>query len=340
MRAIILAAGIGERLRPHTLRSAKPALPFLNLPLICFPWFHLQRVGVTTLVVNTHHCPETLKAAAAVIGCPNTSFTFESPQILGSGGGIMNAESLLRGEQSFLVANGDEVLLAPTGLTELWQQHAREKNLATLLVCEHPEVGSKFGGVWCDPQGRVHGFGKAAPSGGLRGLHFTGFMALSDRVFAFLPKGQPSNILYDGLVAGLAAGERVACTLTDNNWYETGSEQDFLAATKQCLLHLFGGDEQGRFLEQLFYHYGRVLFPQNSQLIVGKDCAVDPSARFEGPCLLGNGVTVGSNVTIKKYAVIGDATTVAEGCVLDQTVLGRNLSLSARTTLSQVLRLA
>jgi NDP-sugar pyrophosphorylase family protein len=164
-------------------------------------------------------------------------------------------------------------------------------------------------------------------------------MALSDRVFGFLPKGQPSNILYDGLVAGLAAGERVACTDTDNYWYEIGSEADFLEATKQCLLHLFGDDEQGRFLEQLCYHYGRVLFPKKSQLIVGKDCIVDPSARIEGPCLLGNGVTIGPNVTIKNYAVIGDATSVAEDCLLDQVVLGRNLSISARTSLSHTMHL-
>ena len=58
MRAMILTAGLGTRLRPITDRYAKPAVPFLNVPLLCYPLELMRELGAKRLVLNTHHLPE------------------------------------------------------------------------------------------------------------------------------------------------------------------------------------------------------------------------------------------------------------------------------------------
>src|SRR6185312_3491165 len=97
MRALILSAGLGERLRPLTLRRAKPAVEFLNMPMLAFPYFWLDSVGLSDAVFNTHYLPETVRHAAMHVVRPSTQLHFtHEDAILGSGGGIWNARFQLR----------------------------------------------------------------------------------------------------------------------------------------------------------------------------------------------------------------------------------------------------
>ena len=322
MRAMILAAGLGQRLRPHTEKCGKPALPFLNLPLICYPFFYLNKLGLSDLVINTHHTAESVRQASKKLGHPQIHFSHESPDLLGSGGGIKHAESLLKGEGNFLVANGDEVLIAPQGLQDFWNNHLNSKAIASLLLCRHLEVGTRFGGVWVDSQDRVKKFGKQPITSSLDGLHYTGFIALSDRVFDYLPQGQASNILYDALTKAIADGELVRGHFKQNTWYETGNEADFLDASNNCLQHLANNDNCGRILKELHHHFGRVLIPVSSGVWIGQNCEIHQSATIDGPALIGNNVKIGPSTHLKGFSVVGDKTLIGEGCILENCILG------------------
>lgn len=250
MRGMILAAGLGTRLRPLTDHYPKPALPFLNVPLVYYSKNLLEHGGVTDLVVNTHHLAAQVRElfspahsqppSPAVKSFKNIHFSHETPEILNSGGGIRQARRWLEGEGCFLAANGDEILIPPAEdiLEKLTENHRRSGALATLLVMEHPEVGKKFGGVWVDTTGRVMGFGKVPSQAGLQGLHFTGFQCLSDRVFSFISEGTP-NIFYDVLVQAIAQGELVRVLKIESAlWVETGNPHDYLQAHEVLLNEL------------------------------------------------------------------------------------------------------
>lgn len=244
---MILAAGLGTRLKPLTDTVPKAAIPLLGVPLGYWPLFHLLKAGVTDLVVNTHYLPEKVVSLFETVR-PNLkglNFTLEKPEILESGGGIGFAKKFLLDDssESFWVANGDEVYLpqSPNLFSDLKHFHDKSSNIATLLVVEHPEVGSKFGGVWCDSEMRVQGFGKTPPTSGLKGYHYTGFQVLSQKVFDYIPEGA-SNIFYDVLVKAILNHEPIFAYKGDGVWFETGNVEDLKKATQT--LHQMRGTNQ------------------------------------------------------------------------------------------------
>ena len=250
---LILTAGIGERLRPVTLKLAKPAVPFLNLPLMSFAWTWLQHLGVNEVTCNLHYLPDTVSRAFFLVARSaknpglRTNLSDETAKILGSSGAIFFAEKFLSGGDYFAFMNGDEVLL-PSRLDvakKLREVHEREKAFATLLVTKHADVGVRFGGVFADRAGRVRGFKKASkgtPDAGFVSAygsdaspyHWTGLQLISREIFKYTRPGE-SNIFYDVMTEAIAAGEKV-CVLEDAcTWLETGNEKDFLLATGEIL---------------------------------------------------------------------------------------------------------
>jgi mannose-1-phosphate guanylyltransferase len=245
MNVMILAAGEGIRLRPYTLQTPKPAVPFLTVPLACYSLSLLEKIKIDNLVVNTFHLPDQVKELFRRLNIPakNLCFSDERGQLLGSGGGIHNAESFLEGSGDFLVMNGDEVILPsfPHLLPDMLDFHRWHKGLATLLVMDHPEVGKRFGGAWAKPgQGlrveKISCFSKTQPAPDFKGYHFLGVMIFSERIFSYFKESVvEENILYETLTKAMEQGEDVYAFKSDPCWFETGNPTDFLAATKFCL---------------------------------------------------------------------------------------------------------
>ena len=241
----MLTAGLGTRLRPITEKFAKPAVPFLGVPLLKYPLWLMRAAGVDELVLNSHWKPEQISSLASSLSAPNlrVHVSHEEGVPLGSGGGIWKARGWLdqraSGDtDSFFVANGDEVILPHdiSILAKFKNEHASSDALATILVMKHPLVGTQFGGVWASPSGDVRGFGKVGADFGddAIGYHYIGLLLLNPRVFDYMPAGE-SNILYDVLKSAIVADEKVRVVVSDFTWFETGNPHDFLTATHEAL---------------------------------------------------------------------------------------------------------
>src|SRR2546423_14639001 len=121
-----------SRLRPLTEDLHKPFIPIFQKPLITFVLDHLIAAGVRSFVINTHHRPEAFReffADGNYRGHPVQ--LVHEPEILGTGGGIKNVESLLRAEH-FISYSGD--LLTDIELASLVEEHFRAGNDVTLAV--------------------------------------------------------------------------------------------------------------------------------------------------------------------------------------------------------------
>lgn len=233
MTLMLLCAGEGTRLRPHTQTLPKPAIPFMTVPMAAYGLEWAREVSPNALVVNTYHLPEKIhRLFHSLQGVKNVAFSDEQPTLLGSGGGIKKAKSLITSE-NFLVMNGDEIFLpAREGqLRQALEKHRNSGALATMIVMKYPGVGTAFGGVWTRQDGSVLGFGKTELPGSVHGWHYIGAIFLSRRIFNYILKPGESNLLYDALVAGIAVGEKVLTSPVEGWWHETGNEKDYLEAT-------------------------------------------------------------------------------------------------------------
>jgi hypothetical protein len=135
---MVLAAGLGTRMRPLTLLRAKPALPVMNRPLIHWTLERLARHGIREVVVNLHHLPASVVRAVgdgSAFGL-KVQYTRERT-ILGTGGGPRKARPLL-GDGPVLIVNGD--VLFDFDLGDLMRQHRRRKASATLAQLSTGEV--------------------------------------------------------------------------------------------------------------------------------------------------------------------------------------------------------
>ena len=114
---MILAAGLGTRMRPLSSLRPKPILPVRGIPLLAYPLAWLAHHGVDEVIVNLHHFADATRAVAEVWAPPGLRVHFsEEPLLLDTGGGIRRAAAFLRESDPSLVIAGDMLLdldLAP-----------------------------------------------------------------------------------------------------------------------------------------------------------------------------------------------------------------------------------
>lgn len=155
MRAMILAAGYGTRLWPLTIDRAKPAIPFMGRPLVGYVAEYLAGYGFGDVIVNLHHRPESVRASLGDGGRFGVRLHYvEEPVILGTGGALDNARSLLGGE-TFVVINGK--LATDIDLSAALKTHRETGALATLVLRPNP-ARERYSTVEVS-EGLVRGFG-------------------------------------------------------------------------------------------------------------------------------------------------------------------------------------
>ena len=202
LRALVLTAGLGTRLRPLTLVRAKAAVPVNGQPLATRVLRWLASRGIHDVVLNLHHKPETIAAAVgdgSDIGV-RVRYSWEHP-VLGSAGGPRRALPLLTdgGRERFLLVNGDT--LTNVDLNAVCAAHQSSGALVTIALIPNPRP-EKYGGVMLDAESRVTGFTRRSPDANT--YHFIGVQVAEARAFADLPDGLPHEsvgALYPRLMA-------------------------------------------------------------------------------------------------------------------------------------------
>jgi mannose-1-phosphate guanylyltransferase len=155
MKAFLLAAGIGSRLRPITNRTPKCMLILDNRPLLDIWLEAFNRAGVDEVLVNLHHLPDVVRHHLAERAEPPLVRTFFEPELLGSAGTLAANRQWVAGEELFLACNADN--LTDFDLKSLISAHRSHGAVATMTVF-HSQNPSAGGVVELDAVGRVIGF--------------------------------------------------------------------------------------------------------------------------------------------------------------------------------------
>ncbi len=240
MKAMILAAGLGTRLRPLTLERAKPAVPLLGKPLVIRLLEMLSDYGVADFRLNLHHLPDTIERIFQSPACShfNVSFSYE-PEILGTAGGLKNNESFFH-DETFVMANAD--IVADFSLHEALAFHAERDALATLILCPQTPPFEHFP-VRIDKHGRLHNFkGLSTGSEPTPAAYvFTGIHILDAEIFDFIPLGRFYEINDQVYPEALRTGKRIYGFPVEGYWNDLGDPARYLRAHRD-LLRLSGGN--------------------------------------------------------------------------------------------------
>jgi NDP-sugar pyrophosphorylase family protein len=311
MRGLVLTAGLGTRLQPLTLARAKAAAPVDGEPLARRTIRWLVGHGVTDLVLNLHHKPESIAAAVgdgADLGA-QVRYSWESP-ILGSAGGPRHALPLLldppspqsgvggiggHAERTFVLVNGDT--LTDADLPAMIAEHRRTGAMVTMALIPNPRP-DKYGGVLLDGDRVVTGFtrrGNREPS-----FHFIGPQVVEADAFMTLEDGVPAESVlgvYPALMASRPGSVRGF--VSHATFQDIGTPADLL----QTSLDLAAAD-------------GRVDAPR-----WGRNVHVDATARVTRSELW-NDVTVGAGAVLTE-CIVADGVQIPEGAFFTRCAIVR-----------------
>ncbi|MFN7928015.1 MAG: NDP-sugar synthase [Blastocatellia bacterium] len=232
MKAMILAAGFGTRLWPLTIERTKPAIPFLNRPLIAYTIDYLKQFGITDIIINLHHEPESVREQigdGAEYGV-KIYYSLEEPEILGTSGALDKVRDLLT-DETFLVINGK--IITNLDLHAALETHRKKEAIAT-LVLKHNASREKFSEIKVDANGFYQGFGGFPPATDHRPavtatpLMFVGIHILEPKIFEYIPRAVFSDSIRDVYPAAMAAGEKIATHTGEGDWYELSTLARYL----------------------------------------------------------------------------------------------------------------
>jgi NDP-sugar pyrophosphorylase family protein len=230
MKAMILAAGLGTRLRPLTNTIPKPLLPVGGTPLIVWNLLLLKRHGFRQVVINLHHLGPMIEQALGSGSKFGMRITYShEPIILGTGGGIKQAEPHFSGEP-VLILNGDT--LVELDLEALCDFHRTRGAAATLVLREDSEA-ARWGLVEVGDKGQIlritgKGLMDFVPAT-LR--MFAGIHILHPQLLREVPKGVASSII-DPYVRAIEQGEPVLGYDLQGYWSDIGTAERYAQAER------------------------------------------------------------------------------------------------------------
>lgn len=228
MQAMILAAGLGTRLRPLTDNLPKPLLPLEGRPLIEYTLLLLRRYGIMDVIINLHYQGEKIMQALGDGSRWRMKIRYsEEPRILGTGGGIKKVEAFLS-DEPFLVINSD--ILVEINLDRVIELHRHKKAAATLVLREDPEVDA-WGAVGVDSLNRIRQLlGKPDWMGEkLSKRMFAGIHVMDPRVLAYIP-GQGFSSIIEVYIEMIQKGERIVGQTVKDYWMDIGTPERYRQA--------------------------------------------------------------------------------------------------------------
>ena len=284
-QAILLAAGEGRRLRPLTLRTPKPLMPFLNVPMLHHVLRRLARAGVREVSMNAWHLPDQLQAFARSEPEPGLSLrVVVEPELLGTGGGIANLWQGMRRETTLvLVAD----VLADFDFAAFATAHERSGAAASMALTAAADA-ERYGPVQRDDAGRLSDIVGLTGRGGGPGLVNASAHLLEPEFLERLPNRR-SCFVRDGYVPAILADIPCAGWEHPGAWYETGTPDALLEAQGAALSSHLPVD--GELLARGGQRDG-------SASLVHASARVSSSARLTGGTCVGAAAQVGDGAEL------------------------------------------
>jgi len=325
MKTMIMAAGIGTRLRPLTDLVPKPMAPIVNRPALYHILRLLSRHGCREVIINLHHLPDAITGYfgdGTSMGM-DIRYSFE-PELLGTAGGVRNNAAFL-GSETFLVVSGDA--LTDIDLTGLIAAHRRNGSIATMAVKEVADP-SLYGVVVTDDEGRVVGF-QEKPR-----LEEARSRLCNCGIYVFEPEIM-AHILPDGFDD---FGRRVFPDLLRDHvafhahafsgyWSDVGNLHEYIRGNGDALAGRVDVEMPGREVRPGLWVEDGTTIASSARIeppvLIGQGCRISQEAVIEGPCVIGDGSVVGAGAHVVRTLVL-QRSQISPGALLVDGIVGQS----------------
>lgn len=339
MRAIIIAGGLGTRMRPLTYHTPKPLVPLANRPIILHQIEHLRQHGITDIIINLHYHADAIKkyleGVKKELGV-KLFYSFEKDP-LGTAGAVKNAEEYFD-EGPLIVFNGDTI--TDINVSNLIQFHYKSKAYATLALIE-VEDPTPFGLVTTQEDGRIKAFiekpsWQRVEKEGVKNIN-AGIYVLDPKVFKRVPKGKLYMFETDLFPSLLKDKEPMYGFITKAFWIDVGNPKKYMEANEAVLR----GEVAKRIVatrgEKGIWVEDSAHIPKDIKLfgplLIGKKVKIESGCEIRDYSILGEGVEVGKNSVIE-HSIIWPGTKIGSGVKLNGCILGNDCRIEDEVEIS------
>jgi mannose-1-phosphate guanylyltransferase len=324
--------GQGTRLRPLTSTTPKPMLPAAGVPFVHHQLAQAKAAGIDHVVLATSYKAEVFEAHfgdGTSLGLDLEYVTETEP--LGTGGGIRNVASRLRGGPSdpVVIFNGD--VLSGHDIAAQLALH-RSRNAAVTLYLTEVDDPRAFGCVPTDADGRVTAFLEKTPDPVTNRIN-AGCYVFRRSVIDAIPTGRPVSVERETFPALLAAGEMVVGFVDTSYWLDLGTPEAYVTGCRDLVT--------GRAPSPAVAHAGESLVLPGASVApdawlsggtaIGAGAVVSAGARVVGSVVF-DGAQIGAG-TLVENSVVGADAVIGEGCVIMDAVIGDGARVGARNEL-------
>jgi mannose-1-phosphate guanylyltransferase/mannose-1-phosphate guanylyltransferase/phosphomannomutase len=309
---MVLAAGLGTRLRPLTYEITKPMVPVLDRPVMEHIVELLGKHSFDQVIANLHYFPETIREYFG----ERISYHYEQ-ELLGTAGGVRACREFF-GDQPFLVISGDA--LTDIDLGALAARHAEAGGIATLAVKQVADT-REYGVVLHDRDGRVTGFQeKPGPDEALSDLGNCGIYMFDPTIFDYFPERPFADWAKDVFPALLENDVPFHIHQVREYWNDVGSLSELREGTFDALrgeLHL---QIEGEEVSPGVIVAGSSPLREDTQIEgaawIGHDVQIGAGVRLTGPLVLGDGARVGDRAQLRSCIVFPGTDVAAESILI------------------------
>ncbi|WP_256081563.1 sugar phosphate nucleotidyltransferase [Massilia sp. YIM B04103] len=337
MKAMILAAGKGTRVRPLTYELPKPMIPILGKPVMAYLVEHLARYGITEIMVNVAHLHEKIEEYfgeghqyGVQIGYSFEGYTNDEgeivPEPLGSAGGIKKIQEFGGFfDETTIVLCGDALI--DLDIKSALYEHRRKGALATVITREVPwDKVSSYGVVVSDEDGRVREFQeKPAQSEAKSNCASTGIYIFEPEVIDLIPSDRPFDIGSELFPLLAERGLPFYSQTRKFNWTDIGSVKDYWEVLQSVLM----GEVANMAVPGIQVQDG---------LWVGLNTSIDwNGTTIEGPVYLGSGARIDAGAHIVGPTWIGHGSHICSGAKVVRSVLFEYTRVLPDVTLDELI---
>lgn len=325
MRAVIIAGGLGTRLRPLTYNTPKPIVPVANRPFVVLQIELLRQHGVKEIILNLHYLSDEIKRVLGDGSQWGVKLYYSiEEQPLGTAGAVKNAEQYFDREP-LVVFNGDA--LTDINISQIIDFHKKKKARATLTLTR-VEDPTHYGVILTDAAGRVSQFvekpswdqvANLSVNGPANAIN-AGIYVLDPAIFKNMPKGVNYSFERQLFPSLLEKGEPVYGFVSDRYWIDIGKPAQYRQAHEAIL--------RGEVAVKV---YGT---RNNSRTWIGENCKLDKTVKLTGPAIIGRNVSVAAETKIQDYTVLGDNTWLGRESVLSRAIVWAGTRIGSHVNLS------